>query len=66
MQRGETPYKQIDSTEYKEFLNDSTYTEIRIDERNGYKEPPMSINILVTTVFIAIGIIVMITRPKHN
>lgn len=57
---------QQDSTEHKEFLNDSIRTEIRIDDRKIYKEPPMSINILVTTLFITLGIIVMITRPKYN
>lgn len=66
MRGEEIIYKQADNTEYKELLVDTVKTEIRIGDRKLYKEPPMSINILVTTVFIVVGIIVMITRPKHN
>ena len=57
---------QPDSTEYKEFLKDSTYTEIKVEDRKLHKEPPMIVNLLVTTVFVVVGIIVMITRPKYN
>lgn len=56
---------QNDTTEYKEFLADTTRTEIRINPRGEDKEPPMIINILATTLFILGFIVVMITRPKH-
>lgn len=56
---------QNDTTEYKEFLVDTTRTEIRINQRGEDKEPPMIINTLATTLFILGFIVVMITRPKH-
>jgi len=57
-------YNDIDST----MLEKDTvqYIEIKTEDRKLYKEPPMYINILVATLFIIGGIIVMITRPKHN
>jgi len=57
-------YNDIDSVVLEK--DTAQYIEIKTEDRKLYKEHLVYINILVTTLFIIGGIIVMITRPKHN